>query len=128
MTGFEYPYRGYWGRPAKCGLEVYRHENFTLVIATELNDNPGTSITNMAEPLATEVCKDLGVPARSMVWVEHYPGPARGLAPSWVKEHWDLTQFYLDVPNGRFLAPAWFRLSVDQVEQLKAGAMPEGLR
>ena len=94
-VAFKYPYKGYGDRPAKCGLDVFRHQDFALVIATELEDNPGTSVTNMAEGLATKVCKDLGIAARSLVWVEHYP--PRGLRQSGHDGAWDMVQFYLDV-------------------------------
>jgi len=38
-----------------CDLSIYKKEDFTYVIFTELKDNPGTSITNFIEFLATEI-------------------------------------------------------------------------
>ena len=43
------------------------------------------------------------------------------------EESWDLVQFYLDQAEGRFSTPRWFRLSDEQLRQLRAGVMPEGL-
>lgn len=126
-TAFEYPYIGYGNRPAKCGLEVFRFSKFSLVIATELEDNPGTSITNMAEHLATQVCKDLGLPASSLVWVEQYPACGPSYDRNVVEEHWDLTRFQVDVGSANFQHPAWFRLSEEQLGLLKVGVMPEDL-
>ena len=48
---FRLDYRGYYGCESHCTLEIYGN----LVIATEADDNEGTSITNMAEHLATRV-------------------------------------------------------------------------
>lgn len=43
--------KGFHRCDAKCGIEVIRHKDkaFDVIIATEVHDNPGTSITNMAE-------------------------------------------------------------------------------
>lgn len=43
------------------------------VIATELSDNPGMSITNAAEYAASEVCRQLEIDPYQLVWIEHYP-------------------------------------------------------
>ena len=126
----EYEYRGFWGCRSRCGLEVIQQQSFVLVIATELEGNPGASVTNMSESLAFAVCQDWGIPARSLVWVEHYP--ERDVSFSYLPsellaESWDLVQFYLDQAEGRFSNPRWFRLSEAQMRQLRAGVMPEGL-
>jgi hypothetical protein len=44
-----YPYRGYGGSRANCHLRMYEMADYTVIIATELPDNPGTSVTNFAE-------------------------------------------------------------------------------
>jgi hypothetical protein len=59
MTGetFRFEYAGLHARPAACGLEIIRlADGRTVVIATELSDNPGVSVTNFAEELGTLVC------------------------------------------------------------------------
>ena len=123
----EYEFKGFWGCRSRCGLEVIRHQSFVLVIATELEANSGASVTNMSESLAFAVCQDWGIPARSLVWVEHYPKRGREFEPYVPEESWDLVQFYLDQAEGRFSTPRWFRLSDEQLRQLRAGLMPEGL-
>ena len=122
-----YEYQGFWGCRSRCGLEVIQYQSFVLVIATESEANSGTSVTNMSESLAFAVCQDWGIPARSLVWVEHYPKRGREFEPYVPKESWDLVQFYLDLAEGRFSNPRWFSLSDDQLRQLRAGVMPEGL-
>jgi len=44
-------YQGFWNREGVCNLEIYREQH--TVVCTELRDNEGTSITNLAEHLAT---------------------------------------------------------------------------
>lgn len=52
------PFR-YWGFlniPSRCRIRVFEPKEQPLVVlATELPDNPGTSITNFAVPFATQV-------------------------------------------------------------------------
>lgn len=65
---FRYEYKGFHGCDCVCDLEIHRN----LVIATERDDNEGTSIINMAEQLATEVCKQFEINPHRLIWVEHY--------------------------------------------------------
>ena len=57
-----FDYEGYHKCESHCLIEIHKHEKCTLVIATEADDNPGTSVTNMAEHIATEVCKQYEIP------------------------------------------------------------------
>ena len=69
-------YRGFHGCDSWCDIEVVRvSDACTVVIVTEVDDNPGTSVTNMAEELATEVCKTFRISPHKLVWYEHYPAP-----------------------------------------------------
>lgn len=71
---FHFDYAGLHGRPARCGLEIIElSDGRTVVIATELSDNPGVSVTNFAEELATIVCRMFLIDPRKMIWIEHYP-------------------------------------------------------
>ena len=46
----------------------------TLVICTELENTPGTSVTNAAEILATRLCQeDPTIALEGLIWVEHSP-------------------------------------------------------
>lgn len=61
------------GRLMVCGLELLRcTKGRTLAVATELKNNPGLSITNAAERLASSVCDRFGINPALLVWVEHY--------------------------------------------------------
>src|SRR6185503_8773416 len=59
---------------ARCRLRFFEAPTGdVVVVATELPDNPGMSITNAAEELAGTVCRDYGIDPERLVWVEHYP-------------------------------------------------------
>jgi len=83
MLRFEY--RGFHGNPAVCGLEIQPlADGRTLVICTELPENPGTSVTNFAEQLATLVVQQFDIAPDKLVWIEHYPASAsHGPNPDW---------------------------------------------
>ena len=71
---FHFGCDGLHGRPARCGLEIIElPDGRTVVIATELSDNPGVSVTNFAEELATLVCNGFSIDPNTLVWIEHYP-------------------------------------------------------
>jgi len=74
-----FEFRGFQGRPAVCQLEIIQlQDGRTTVIATEREDNPGTSVTNVAEHLASHVCDCFGIEPEKLVWIEHYGYPAHG--------------------------------------------------
>jgi hypothetical protein len=102
-----FTYRGYGNRKATCGLEVYGN----IVIATELAENTGTSITNAAESLATDLCCAFGIKPSDLILIEHYEGD-RILA-----EHWDLVKFGVR-SDDVFMHPNWFRLHPTELQRL----------
>ena len=68
-----FKYGGFHGCPSFCRLELIPlPDGRTVVIATELADNPGTSITNAAEILASFVCDQFRINPDRLVWIEHY--------------------------------------------------------
>ena len=86
-------------RPLKDG----RH----LVIAYELPDNPGRSVTNAAEDIAQQFAEAAGVDVSRLVWVESYAlARMPGEAPTW-----DRCTFTRD-PSGVFreTATSWQRM------------------
>jgi hypothetical protein len=71
-----FEFRGFHGCRCVCDLEVIPiADGRTVVIATEREDNPGTSITNVAEHLASYVCDRFAIDPEKLVWVEHYGYP-----------------------------------------------------
>lgn len=63
-----YRYNGLRGCDSKCDIEIKGN----IVIAKELEDNHGTSITNWAENLANEISEKFGIDKAEMIWVECY--------------------------------------------------------
>jgi hypothetical protein len=73
----QYRFRGLHGREAWCALEIlHASRGRTVVIATEIKDNPGASITNAWEQLAYGVCVDFAIDPSKLVWIEHYGYPS----------------------------------------------------
>ncbi len=54
-----------------CHLHILRNDQETLVIATEVSTNPGTSITNATEIIATDVVKRWQLDPRKTRFIEH---------------------------------------------------------
>ncbi len=77
--GVEYIERNPWrfigfGRnTALCRLQLLKKDDVALVMFTELADNPGTSITNATEGLATSVAMAFNLAPRKCLFIEHYP-------------------------------------------------------
>lgn len=95
-AGERFDYLGY----GKCASHCYIRINGNKVICTEAPDNPGTSITNLAEGIATLVCRDRGIPFHKLIWIEHYID--RGIEP---QETFDFVTFTID--GDRLVHPQW---------------------
>jgi hypothetical protein len=69
-----FKYRGLWpNRPAVTDLaSIWREDGVLVVVATEIADNPGASITNTIENLA-EAITAKGHGPNDFILVEHYP-------------------------------------------------------
>jgi len=93
-----YDYKGFWNCDSCCDIEVHRRSDGKYVfVATELPGNPGTSVTNFAEHLATAMRRQFGLRPAEVIWIEHYPE-----AKNRRKEDFDLVRF---LGNGRRLVP-----------------------
>jgi hypothetical protein len=59
---------------AVCGIQVFKIDNSqkVMILATELKNNPGASITNAAENIATEIIRLVDIQYDNMIWIEHY--------------------------------------------------------
>ena len=114
-----YEYPSNFGGNAKCDLEIIRSPGpIALVICTELEDNPGTSVTNAAARIATRLCQeDRTIDPEGLIWVEHYPersaGPGRPLP-----ESWDVVRF--TARDGRtFRRPSWRHSTAEEIAALR---------
>ena len=122
-------YLGYHGVKSVCYLRLYqpKEPRPAIAIFTELKNNPGSSITNRIEVLATTAWEFLQRPDAAPVVIEHYPN--RGVystrANRWqFPEQFDLLEFGRK-PDGSFEKPRWRRVGRVTVEQLIGQQFPE---
>lgn len=69
--GFTYP--GLFDRPVITDLVIIKDGPVPVVVATERGDNPGASITNTIEKLASMLMSETGWLLGDFILVEHYP-------------------------------------------------------
>jgi hypothetical protein len=114
----EFSYIGYHGCRSLGHLRLFDPgpDKPYTVIVTELDTNPGTSVTNAAEKLAASVWQFLERPARGMTWIEHYRDRAFIAKRPQFKEHFDLVSF--NQVGSTFRHPRWRRISKDEAQAL----------
>ena len=128
----QFDYEGYHKCKSHCLIDIHKHDKYTVVIATEAGDNEGTSVTNMAEHIATNVCKKHHIQMETLIWVEHYPPRKDSVFHPEPHGSWDLVSFkiekapihgYWDYPKGVcvFTSPKWQPLSPEQKDRLVEG-------
>lgn len=64
------------GREGFCLLRIYQdrdHDELRTVMLSEVAGNPGPSVTNCFEHLATGIAKQYGLIAGHTVFIDHYP-------------------------------------------------------
>lgn len=110
---------------SKCLIRIYEHQQKQVVIATELPDNTGTSITNCVENLAAIVIETFGLDFRRMIWIEHYPKPSG-------EDTFDFVSFKVSLTPSKIaggasiaelVSPQWKRLKRAHVESLIGEAL-----
>jgi len=72
---FIFEYKGNGDCESKCRVRTIcdPDSDELIVLITELEDNPGTSITNMIEEVVKGIVIKLGHECYDAVWIEHYP-------------------------------------------------------
>ena len=127
-----YEYRGYHGCESRCRIRIYRPTGKPPVIiaSEEAEQNPGTSITNMAEQIATDVSRIHGLAHEPFVWIEHYDDRAISAAHRHSAgplgrengESFDRVEFRR--VGTRLTHPSWQHLSKEEVEALIGQSLP----
>jgi hypothetical protein len=109
-----YTYQGFHGCESVCRIRIYDLEHATVVLATECRETYDTSITNMAEYLATIVCAEDKILPERLRWITHYP------RKPW--ERSDVSEFELVrftvAPHVRPDAPRSWSALWEQVEEV----------
>jgi len=104
--------------PAKCGLTVKEFGRTRaisqIVVLTELASNPGMSVTNAYEDIATHLVKERNLDPFRVIWFEHYPAEGQR------KESFDLVTLTWKMRRAGWLArsPEWHRVSEKLVMEL----------
>lgn len=76
-----FPYAGFHGCESWCNLQITGSAKLALVVMEEADDNPGTSITNRSEKIASQIVSTFDMHPHRCIFVEHYlPHPHRVLA------------------------------------------------
>ena len=105
---FEYP--GLHGATSHCELEIHRGRHRVIVEATERDDNPGLSVTNAAESVATLACRSYGIEPDTLVWIEKYPYSST-FPPS-------IDRVEFKVVGDEFYSPRWTTLTNDEYDDI----------
>jgi hypothetical protein len=123
-------YAGYQNAPSHCHIRIFQQDGRTPVIsASELPDNPGTSITNLAEQLCAELIRAYFAVRfehdEPVIWIEHYQRTPDELRRRWPE--FSRVTFHSQAPRRVTVAgtdrlqlgtPAWAHLSRAAVEAL----------
>jgi len=98
------------GITARCSVAIRRFGRTAarsiVVMLTELPDNPGVSVTNAYEYIATKIVQQESLSPFRIIWIEHYP-PQKYCR----EETFDLVTLEWDEGlSGRWTAshPDWF--------------------
>lgn len=105
----EYHYEGCFKAPSKCGLMIAINSSGVSVVLIELADNPGTSVTNCYEQIATKLVNEnlllKNYPKEKINWYEVHP------ADDLFQETQDRVNMTWNEKTKEFHDPKWTRLS-----------------
>ncbi len=112
------------GLDAACRLRVYQiTPELNVVLASELANNEGPSVTNSFEVIATEACREYDLKPGTCIFVEHYD--YRG-APHYVNPLGEETFDFVDLTwrADRAESPKWRHGTKEQVCNLIGEMLP----
>ena len=115
----KFSFKGLHGCHSVCGVEVRKlSDTEFVVIATELDDNPGTSVTNAWPSLAYIICQELCLVPCQVRWAEHYPprGHRGNIRETWewVNLDWDKHHFFTMSQDRH----PWEQMTIEEIESL----------
>ena len=121
-----FDFKGGWNMPSFCFIRILNPippDMKVTVIATDPGDDldVGTSITNAAEDLAMQVCREFNIPPEQLRWIERYvdkPGwHAFKYGKGQIKERWDAVAF--DREGNHLSNPDWKPLNTKMTAYYK---------
>jgi hypothetical protein len=116
LSGDVFKFKGMGIHDSKCGVRIIVEGQKATVFLAELDDNPGTSVTNAVEDIATLLYKEsnllVGILPENITWIEHYPQRGKiaetydRVLLSWEAQvpHWQGGKV---VGRGAFARPVW---------------------
>lgn len=111
---FDFEYNNTYALPSKVRVSLYKLDQEpmnTIVIATELEDNPGPSITNSFEAFANSFLEESGLESYNCYWLESYRWAGEPVTYDNVRP----TSYGRDV---EITGVEWERLNDLQIEQI----------
>ena len=115
-----FDFKGCLKANSQCDLNIRQTDIGTVVMVTELQENPGTSITNAAEMLFRQICEHYSLDPDSIIWIEHY-------SEGWMGEQdetFDLVWFKKKDEDSKVFLPRWKRITIDEARSLQDGTNP----
>jgi hypothetical protein len=122
VSDFRFPNRPH----LLCHVRIFdRHPSPPVVVLTEIADNPGASVTNASEHIATELRSRFALlRSTDPIWIEHYNGES--YTPDlFAPDRFGTITFTYDKERQRYRAPEWRVLASPELQSL-LGAPLEG--
>ena len=119
-------YNGLGGQRSTCRVRLFNSEQTGQIVAvvTELPTNPGSSVTNSVENLATAITEQFEIEPERFLMVEHYP--AEQHAGSTFDASYSRVNLKHDARHGFIKAsPAWTPLDAEAVASLTGTPVEE---
>lgn len=94
------------------GVSIFQADPaMAVVVLTEIDGNPGLSVTNAVEHVARKVRRAFltSVAADQIIWVERYKRNASLADSGETEETFDLVRLDSD-PEGNYSSPSWFSI------------------
>lgn len=122
-------YTGRNNLPAYCGVEIVEHGKNRVVVLSELATNPGMSVTNAIERIATSLFTghpDLDVDADRVIWIEHYGRFSYRQQDTMPRDEYTLVRMAWD--GERFMEPEWKLVghTLDEAIEKAMALRPDG--
>jgi hypothetical protein len=99
------------GNVCVCNIELYRLNDYDVVVCTELPENEGMSVTNAAEKVATAVVDGFDLEPERLIWIEHYPVMGE------FDETWDSCEFKWE--GKKAVSVGWYPIAVPDFSALE---------
>jgi hypothetical protein len=104
-----------------CRVErIYLRDGRVAVICTQIDENPGQSVTNSIETIAFQVCANFKIPSIDLVLIDHW----KGRGPD--RDEYTLVSFEQRPPAGMFEGPSWREMTEQDWKSL--GLRPRNRR